>query len=85
MCKVEITVEKTVRVCKEFEVTEEQLEELRAGINPFFKEFENDLKPEPIWIVEKELPPIQVEGKKEGWLKIWKKNKCLLEMISGLI
>ncbi len=43
MCKVEITVEKTVRLCKEFEVTEDQLEELRTGINPFFGVFENDL------------------------------------------
>lgn len=43
MVKVDITVERTVRVCKEFEVTEAQLMELKDGINPFFDEFENDL------------------------------------------
>lgn len=43
MVKIEITVERTVCICKEFEATKEQLEELRNGINPFFEEFENDL------------------------------------------
>ncbi len=43
MVKIDITVERTVRICKEFEVTKEQLEELRNGINPFFDEFESDL------------------------------------------
>lgn len=41
--KIDITVERTVRICKEFEATKEQLEELRNGINPFLDEFESDL------------------------------------------
>lgn len=43
MQKVEITMERSVRICKEFVVTNEQLEDLKAGINPFHGEFESDL------------------------------------------
>lgn len=43
MRKVEITVEKTVRVAKTIRVTNKQLEMLRNGENPFAEEFENEL------------------------------------------
>lgn len=41
--EIEITVERTVCVCKEFKVTSEQLQDLKSGINPFHQEFEEDL------------------------------------------
>lgn len=44
MAIVEITMEKRVRVCKEFEVTEEQLELLKLGENPFYDEIEADIE-----------------------------------------
>lgn len=44
MVKIDITVERTVRICKEFEATKEQLEELRNGINPFLDEY--------VWMVK---------------------------------
>jgi len=43
MPKVEITYEKTMRVCKEIEATEEQIESLINGDNPFSEELENIL------------------------------------------
>lgn len=44
MAIVEITMEKRVRVCKEFEVTEEQLESLKLGENPFYEDMEADIE-----------------------------------------
>lgn len=43
MIKIEITMEKRIRVSKEFEVTEDQLEELKMGENPFYDDLENEL------------------------------------------
>ncbi|MFR5920921.1 hypothetical protein [Eubacterium ventriosum] len=36
---IEVTVEKRLRVCKEIEATEEEIEFLRRGENPFESEF----------------------------------------------
>ena len=36
---IEVTVEKRLRVCKEIEATEEEIESLRRGENPFESEF----------------------------------------------
>lgn len=44
MAKVEITMEKTIRVAMEFEATEEQIERLKRGENPFAEEMEKELK-----------------------------------------
>jgi hypothetical protein len=44
--RVEITMERTVRIAKIFDVTEEQLEKLRFGNNIFAEEFEEDLEME---------------------------------------
>lgn len=44
--KVEITVEKTQRVAMEVEVTEEQLEQLKLGENPFYEDFKKELSNE---------------------------------------
>lgn len=43
MRKVEITVEKTVRVAKTIRVTNEQLDMLCNGENPFAEKFEKEL------------------------------------------
>ena len=40
---VEIIMEKKIRVSKNFEVTEEQLEGLKMGENPFYEDLENEL------------------------------------------
>lgn len=37
-----ITVEKTLRVYKELEATDEEIEQLEGGINPFEKEFSDE-------------------------------------------
>lgn len=42
--KVEITMEKTLRVCMEFDVTEEHVKMLENGINPFENEMEKELE-----------------------------------------
>lgn len=42
--KIEITMEKTQRIAKEFDVTEEQLDDLKNGINPFKEEMEREMK-----------------------------------------
>lgn len=42
--RVEITMEKTQRISKEFEVTKDQLEELKIGINPFEEEMEQEIE-----------------------------------------
>ena len=44
MAKVEITMEKTIRVAMEFDATEEQIEMLERGENPFAEEMEKELK-----------------------------------------
>ena len=44
MAKVEITMEKTMRVAMEFDATEEQIEMLERGENPFEEEMEKELK-----------------------------------------
>lgn len=41
---IEITMEKTQRISKEFEVTEEQLEALKLGINLFQDDLEKELE-----------------------------------------
>lgn len=42
--KIEVTMEKTMRVAKVFDATEAQLQALRDGINPFQKDLEADLE-----------------------------------------
>jgi len=42
--KVSITLEKTLRVCMDYDVTEEQLEQLKNGDNPFEEEMEKELE-----------------------------------------
>lgn len=43
--KIEITMERTMRIAMQFEVTKEQIEDLKRGENPFYelmkKEIEN--------------------------------------------
>lgn len=39
---IEITVEKRLRVCKEIEATEEEIESLSLGDNPFESEFSDE-------------------------------------------
>lgn len=41
--KIEVTLEKTQRVCLEFDATEEQLTRLKNGDNPFQEELEKEL------------------------------------------
>ena len=44
MAKVEITMEKTMRVAMEFDATDEQVEMLERGENPFVDEMEKELE-----------------------------------------
>ena len=46
MAKIEITMEKTMRVAMEFDATEEQIEMLECGENPFLDEMEKELEQE---------------------------------------
>lgn len=39
---IEVTVEKRLRVCKQIEATEEEIEFLRRGDNPFESEFSDE-------------------------------------------
>lgn len=41
--KVEITMEKVMRVSMEFDVTDEQLEALENGDNPFYEQMEVEI------------------------------------------
>lgn len=41
--KVEITMEKVMRVAMEFDVTDEQLEALENGDNPFYEQMEAEI------------------------------------------
>lgn len=42
--KIEITMEKTVRVAMEFDVTEEQFKLLENGENPFFDKMKKEIE-----------------------------------------
>lgn len=42
--KIEITMEKTVRVAMEFDATEEQLKLLENGENPFYEEMKKEIE-----------------------------------------
>ena len=44
MAKVEVTMEKTMRVAMEFDATEEQIEMLENGENPFEAIMERELR-----------------------------------------
>ena len=44
MAKIEITMEKTMRVAMEFDATEEQIEMLERGENPFWDKMEKELE-----------------------------------------
>lgn len=44
MTKVEVTMEKTMRVAMEFDATDEQIEMLERGENPFVDEMEKELE-----------------------------------------
>ena len=46
MRKIEITMEKTMRVAMEFDATEEQIEMLECGENHFLDEMEKELEQE---------------------------------------
>lgn len=41
--RIEVTLEKTQRVCQEFDATEEELERLKNGDNPFQEQLEKEL------------------------------------------
>ena len=42
--KVEITMEKIMRVSMEFDVTDEQLKQLKDGENPFWDDLEKEIE-----------------------------------------
>lgn len=42
--KVEITMEKTMRIAMEFEVSKEQIEDLKCGKNPFFEQMKKEIE-----------------------------------------
>lgn len=42
--KVEITMEKTMRIAMEFDATEEQIEDLKRGENPFYEQMEKEVE-----------------------------------------
>lgn len=42
--RIKITMKKIQRISKEFEVTKDQLEELKIGINPFEEEMEQEIE-----------------------------------------
>ena len=44
MARIEVTMEKTMRVAMEFEATEKQIEMLACGENPFEEELEKELE-----------------------------------------
>ena len=44
--KIEITMEKITRVAMEFEATEEQIEDLKHGENPFYEQMEKEIESE---------------------------------------
>lgn len=42
--KVEITMEKTMRIAMQFDATEEQIEDLKCGENPFYEQMEKEVE-----------------------------------------
>lgn len=42
--KIEITMEKTMRIAMEFDATEEQIEDLKRGENPFYEQMEREVE-----------------------------------------
>jgi len=44
MPRIEITMEKTLRVAMEFNVTEKEIEQLQCGENPFYEQMERELE-----------------------------------------
>jgi hypothetical protein len=44
--KIEITMERTIRIARTFDATEEQIKGLRYGDNPFSAAFEEDFETE---------------------------------------
>ena len=40
--KIEITMEKTMRITMEFDATEEQIEDLKHGENPFYEQMKKE-------------------------------------------
>ena len=44
MTKVKVTMEKTYRICMEFDATEEQIKMLESGENPFSDKMEKELE-----------------------------------------
>ena len=42
--KIEITMEKTMRIAMEFEATKEQINNLKCGENPFYEQMEKEVE-----------------------------------------
>lgn len=42
--KIEITMEKTMRITMEFDATEEQIEDLKHGENPFYEQMKKEVE-----------------------------------------
>ena len=42
--KIEITMEKIMRIAMEFDATEEQIEDLKRGENPFYEQMEKEVE-----------------------------------------
>lgn len=42
--KVEITMEKTMRIAMEFEVSKKQVEDLKYGDNPFYEQMKKEIE-----------------------------------------
>lgn len=42
--KIEITMEKIMRIAMDFEVSKEQIEDLKCGKNPFYKQMEKEIE-----------------------------------------
>ena len=64
MTRVEITMEKILRVAMEFDATEEQIEMLECGENPFLDEMEKELEQEHGY-VEYDYAVVDVDTDKE--------------------
>lgn len=42
--KIEITMEKAMRIAMEFEASKEQIEDLKRGENPFYEQMEKEVE-----------------------------------------
>lgn len=42
--KIEITMEKTMRIAMEFEASKEQIEDLKRGENPFYEQMKKEVE-----------------------------------------